>query len=79
MQGYVPHMEDSKITEQDLENDADLYKKPDKSNVDHKVAQILVHAQNNIDDKYTKNLILYNDVINNVKSERKRNVKQTSG
>jgi hypothetical protein len=29
-------------------------------------------------DKYTKNLILYNDVINNVKSERKRNAKSGS-
>lgn len=70
----APHMEECKITEQDLENDADLYRKTDKSNVDHKVTQVLVMDKNI--DKYTKNLIMYNDVINNVKSERKRAQKQ---
>lgn len=73
---HAPHMEECKITEQDLENDAELYKKPDKSNVDHKVTEVLIMDQNL--DKYSKNLILYNDVINNVKSERKRAQKQGS-
>ena len=79
MQGYVPHMEDSKITEQEMENDADLYKRPDRQNVDHKVQEILIkNAVEAVTDKYTKNLIMYNDVINNVKSERKRNAKGNS-
>eukprot|EP00347_Sterkiella_histriomuscorum_P000019 403377493 len=69
----IPHMEENKITEADLE-DENLYIPPtaDKTNVGHKITQILIQDQSQDLDKYTKNLILYNDVINNVKSERKR-------
>lgn len=65
-------MDENKITEADLEDDTIIVQPKPSANVDSKITSILIQDQTQDLDKYTKNLILYNDVINNVKSERKR-------